>query len=285
MIDFLKADAHIHLFEGGYQGGSLTSRPGVEVDELLCYQSLMKDHHIEAALVVGFEGDAFCRQNNDFLAELIPYHPWIYALAYCHLDHQPDLISQLENWKMKGFQGISLYLLKESDYTKLLAIPVEFWEWLVQNDWLVSVNSFGALWGPWKLVLRKQPLLKMIVSHLGLPGRQNEIPSREEVKSLMKPISELTEFSNVHVKLSGYYALTSPAHDFPHSPAWPLTEELFDHFGPERLLWGSDFSPSLDFLSFPQTFELFNKMPFFRQENIKAIMGENLLRLIRLGKK
>ena len=50
MIDFLKADAHIHLFEGGYQGGSLTSRPGVEVDELLCYQSLMKDHYIEAAL-------------------------------------------------------------------------------------------------------------------------------------------------------------------------------------------------------------------------------------------
>ena len=54
MIDFLKADAHMHLFEGGYQGGSLTSRPGVEVDELLCYQSLMKDHHIDASLVVGF---------------------------------------------------------------------------------------------------------------------------------------------------------------------------------------------------------------------------------------
>ena len=48
---------------------------------------------------------------------------------------------------MKGFQGISLYLLKESDYTKLLAIPVEFWEWLVQNDWLVSFNSFGDILG------------------------------------------------------------------------------------------------------------------------------------------
>ena len=125
----------------------------------------------------------------------------------------------------------------------------------------------------------------MIVSHLGLPGRQTEIPSRKEVKSLMKPISELVEFSNVHVKLSGYFALSSPSHDFPHSSAWPLTEELFDHFGPDRLLWGSDFSPSLDFLSFPQTFELFNKMPFFRQENIMAILGENLIRLVRLGKK
>ena len=59
MIDFLKADAHIHLFEGGYQGGTLTSRSDVEVDELLCYQSLMKDHNIEPALVVCFEGDAF----------------------------------------------------------------------------------------------------------------------------------------------------------------------------------------------------------------------------------
>ena len=87
------------------------------------------------------------------------------------------------------------------------------------------------------------------------------------------------------IKLSGYYALTLPAHDFPHSSAWPLTEELFDHFGPDRLLWGSDFSHSLNFLSFPQTFELFNKIPLFCQENINAIMGENLLRLLRSGKK
>ena len=83
----------------------------------------------------------------------------------------------------------------------------------------MSVNSFGDLWGPWKVVLKKQSLLKMIVSHLGLSGRQIEIPSREEVKSLMKPISELAEFSNVHVKLSGYYGVTSRADDFPHFSA------------------------------------------------------------------
>ena len=67
MIDFLKADAHIHLFEGGYQEGSLTSRPGVEVDELHCYQSLMNDHHIETALVGGFEGDVFSARRTEFV--------------------------------------------------------------------------------------------------------------------------------------------------------------------------------------------------------------------------
>ena len=101
----------------------------------------------------------------------------------------------------------------------------------------------------------------------------------------MKPLTNLAEYSEVHVKLSGFYALTEPAHDYPHPAAWPLTNELVNSFGTGRLLWGSDFSPSLDYLSFPQTFELFNKMPFFHQENIKAILGENLIRLIRLGEK
>ena len=91
-----RADAHIHLFEGGYQGGSFTSRPGVQVDEVLCYQSLMKDHQIETALVVGFEGEEWCFQNNDFLARLISHHSWIQALAFCHLDQQADLMAKLE---------------------------------------------------------------------------------------------------------------------------------------------------------------------------------------------
>ena len=32
-----RADAHIHLFEGGYRG-SWTGRPGVDLDEAACYE-------------------------------------------------------------------------------------------------------------------------------------------------------------------------------------------------------------------------------------------------------
>ena len=106
-----RADAHIHLFEGGYQGGSLTSRPGVLVDEILCYQSLMKDHQIESALVVGFEGEEWCLLNNDFLARLIPHHPWIQALAFCHLDQQADLMAKLKKWKMQGYPVLKQHYL------------------------------------------------------------------------------------------------------------------------------------------------------------------------------
>ncbi len=246
-----RADAHIHLFEGGYQGGSFTSRPGVQVDEVLCYQSLMKDHQIETALVVGFEGEEWCFQNNDFLARLISHHSWIQALAFCHLDQQADLMAKLEKWKMQGFKGISLYLLDEADYGKLMEIPAEFWEWVTRHGWLISVNSLGSLWKSWKNVLEKHPMLKLIVSHLGLPGKWIKPPSEHEASAIMKPLTDLAEYSEVHVKLSGFYALTEPAYDYPHPAAWPLTNELARSFGTERLLWGSDFSPSLDYLSFP----------------------------------
>lgn len=65
----------------------------------------------------------------------------------------------------------------------------------------------------------------------------------------------------MHVKLSGYYALTDPGYDYPHDAAWPYTEVLADSFGTRRLLWASDFSPCLDSVTFAQAFGLFVAMP------------------------
>ncbi len=44
----VRADAHIHLFEGGYQG-SFTARPGVRLAEAALYDSLARDHGVGAA--------------------------------------------------------------------------------------------------------------------------------------------------------------------------------------------------------------------------------------------
>lgn len=84
----------------------------------------------------------------------------------------------------------------------------------------------------------------------------------------------------MHVKLSGFYAVTEPGHDYPHRGAWPYVQVLLDAFGASRLLWGSDFAPSLEHLSFPQTFSLFESMPFLSAEDRRVIQGANLLRLL-----
>ena len=81
-----RADAHIHLFSGGYQDSSFASRPGVTIDEAACYHSLAVDCDVTAALVVGFGGEDWCVENNAYLAEQVGRYEWIRPLAYLTLD-------------------------------------------------------------------------------------------------------------------------------------------------------------------------------------------------------
>ena len=57
-----RADAHIHLFENGFWA-SFASRPGVTIDEVACYESLMANHDVKAALIVGQTDHEMVRKN------------------------------------------------------------------------------------------------------------------------------------------------------------------------------------------------------------------------------
>ena len=90
----------------------------------------------------------------------------------------------------------------------------------------------------------------------------------------------LAGFPGVCVKLSGFYALTVPGYDYPHRNAWPYVVALLESFGVQRLLWGSDFSPSLELVSFPQTLGLLAQMTFLTDKDRGQIEGTNLLRIL-----
>jgi L-fuconolactonase len=156
----------------------------------------------------------------------------------------------------------------------------EVWRWLAQQRWLVSVNSRGEHWAAWLPVLERQPDLRLLVSHLGLPPAVSTAPPEATARQVLQEVLALARYSGVHVKLSGFYALTQPGYDYPHQAAWPYVEVLLAAFGSTRLLWGSDFSPSLEWLSFPQTFGLFEAMPFLSDSDLKRIEGGNLLALL-----
>ena len=96
----------------------------------------------------------------------------------------------------------------------------------------------------------------------------------------MRQVVDLAVYPGVRVKLSGFYALTSPGHDFPHQAAWPYVEQLVDAFSSSRLLWASDFSPCLDWVTFPQTIDVVNRMPFLSEGAVAEITGGNLLALL-----
>ena len=274
-----RADAHIHLFEGGYQGESFVGRPGVEIDEAACYASLAKDHHVQAALVVGYSAEPWAAANHHFLTRMAAQYDWIRPVTYVE-PVEPPTIEALERFKTQGFIGLSLYIFGQDKVSALLRIPNELWAWLTKQRWLVSVNSRGGDWSAWLRILQRHGDLRLIVSHLGLPPRVSESPPQHEARRAMADVLALAEFPEVRVKLSGFYALTDPGHDYPHRAAWPYVEALLGTYSVERLLWASDFSPCLDWVSFPQTFDLFSRMPFLSNADRSRIEGENLLGLL-----
>ena len=274
----VRADAHIHLFAGGYQGGSFTSRAGVSIDEAACYDSLAREHHVTAALVVGYGAEAWCASNNAYLAQQCLRYDWIRPVAYVDIDSVPTL-EGLEILQAQGFVGISLYIFGDAA-GQLARIPAEFWHWLDERRWMVSINSQDDRWAAWQPVLERSPRLRLLMSHLGLPPAATSPPSREQSAASVRHVTALAKYPDVCVKLSGFYALCAHQHDYPHEAAWPYVERLVEAFSSGRLLWGSDYSPCLDWVSFPQTYDLFSKMPFLTDNDAAQITGNNLLAML-----
>ena len=273
-----RADAHIHLFADGYQNPSFASRPGVSIDEAACYESLSRDHDVAAALVIGFAGEDWCADNNSHLADQVKVHDWIHPLAHVAVDAVPG-VEQLENLQRDGFVGISLYLY-DGDAARIADWSDESWGWLDERNWLVSVNADSDGWSSWTGVLARFPGLRLLISHLGEPPASTVPPEPGAAVQALKTVTDLATYPKVSVKLSGFYAVSTPGHDYPHVAAWPYVEQLLTAFGSNRLVWGSDFSPSLDWVTFPQTIDLFEKMPFLDHHDVDAITGKNLLALL-----
>ncbi len=274
-----RADAHIHLFETSFRSGSFTARPGVNIDEVACYQSLAKSNGVKAALVVGWAGATWASGNNAFLARVVGDHPWVHPVAY--VEPEDGLtVAGLKERKDQGFVGLSLYVFGDKKRTALKRISDDAWRWLVDHRWLISCNSRGQDWWGWIPVLDKHPDLRLVMSHLGLPGAVKGPLTEAGARRKLSHVVALAKFPGVHVKLSGFYATTALPYDYPHQNAWPYVEVLMKDFGVKRLVWGSDFSPSLDHLTFPQTLGLFAKMPFLKKADRDRIEGKNLLGLL-----
>lgn len=273
-----RADSHIHVFRNGFQGG-FTARLGVQIDELACFDSLAADHHVTAALVVGYTAEDCYRDNNQFLAENLAQHDWINATAFVS---EPDRLTvvKLESWRQQGFVGISIYLFSDDNARSLQQCPDEVWAWLMTNRWLISVNSRGEYWHAWVPILERHETLRVVISHLGLPPTVSQPPAMEVAQQALDGPLVLAKFPGPRVKLSGFYDLTEPGHDYPHEAAWPFVDCLRAGFGVDRLLWASDYPACLDTLSYPQTFTMFGKMPFFSTRDCEKIEGRNLHSLL-----
>ena len=270
------ADAHMHLFRGGYAeryGSAWANR-----DEVALYEALRRAHGIERSLVIGYEGQPKFRGNNRDLASWAKSHPWITPLTFQPVALLPTLI-HLSGLCRQGFVGLSLYAMSSDDVECLDRWPSSVKQRLNQQRSIVSLNTRPESLRQLEPFLAQLDQCTILISHLGSPGRFTTPPSRREAKRILQPLRSLAGLPQVGVKISGLYAISQPSHAYPHLSARPLIQQLYDDFGPARLYWGSDFSPALEHVSFAQTIDpllAFGWSP----NDLRRVMHDNLMRVI-----
>lgn len=116
-------------------------------------------------------------------------------------------------------------------------------------------------------LVERFPQLKIALDHMGHP----EV-GRGASSSDFRKLLALARCQNVYVKVSGHYGLSGES--YPHRDTWPFMQAIYEHFGPRRMLWGSDFPYITAHCGYAKALALIrDELPFLTSEDKQWILG------------
>lgn len=136
-------------------------------------------------------------------------------------------------------------------------------------------------WGRLPLVAelaRRHPDTQIVIDHLGLRQRFEPPPPEDPFGDLPEVLA-LAELPNVAVKITG--ACTLSHQPFPYDDLWPPLERIFEAFGLERCLWGTDWTRATAFATYAQAVDAFRDTPRLSAGDKETLMGGALERIYR----
>lgn len=127
-------------------------------------------------------------------------------------------------------------------------------------------------------LVQKFPEQRFVLDHMAKPGILPEGPSEQ----WKKDIRELAKSGNVFCKVSGMFT-QAPNLQWKISDFTPYLDVVNEAFGPERLMFGSDWPVSFSAATYQDVLNLIKT--YFSSaspENLQKVMGENAVRFYGL---
>jgi predicted TIM-barrel fold metal-dependent hydrolase len=144
-----------------------------------------------------------------------------------------------------------------------------------QHSLPVNLACSGRLDQAGQLAARN-PNTRVVIDHLGLPQPHEPPPPPQPFADLPKLLA-LAAHDNVAVKISG--ACTLSHQPFPYKDIWDPLGRIFDAFGFDRCLWGTDWTRAVGLLTYEQGVEAFRVTDRLSEGERALLMGETLARV------
>jgi len=139
----------------------------------------------------------------------------------------------------------------------------------VKNDFPVNILCWGNLDAAAQMIDR-HPDTRFIIDHLGI--KQPHVPpAPPEPWADLPKVLDLAKRKNVVIKISG--ACTLSKEPYPYNDIWDPLARIFDAWGFERCLWGTDWTRAYAVLNYEQGVEPFRLTTRLSESERAMLMG------------
>ena len=271
----LTIDSQVHAYQRNHPGrpwaGTLAGPPEVTGDDMV---AAMDAAGVDGALLVS--PYSMYRFDASYALEVHAAHPERFGLVKPVDPTDPAVEEVIAEWagrdgtvavRIMMAHGVSI----DPDHPGIGRILAA----ASRHSLPVNLLCWGILDAAGELA-RAHPDTVLVIDHLGL-RQPFEPPAPPEPFADLPRLLGLAECANVMVKISG--ACTLSHEPFPYPDIWDPLRRIFDGFGIERCMWGTDWTRAVNLLTYEQGVEPFRRTDRLTEDERAALMGGTLQRV------
>lgn len=270
----LLIDSHVHVWspEPAYPfaaGAQVPPDIDASAERLI---AMMDAHGIARTVLIQV---IHYRWDNRYLADVLKRYPGRFHGVARVNPADPAAPDHLDALTEQGFRGVRISPFADAG-SDWIGGPLMAPLWARCEALKVPMNVLTV---PSRLpqiavLIDRHPDLTVVIDHMA----DTPLERADQIRELLA----LARFPNVYVKISHLWSLSKQA--FPYSDAFALLKQVYDRFGPKRLMWGTDHPVCLPHLSYAQAIALYrDHLDFMPLEDRKEIWHRTVQRVWPFG--
>jgi len=268
-------DVQVHAYERNHPGrpwvGTLHGPAEVTGDQMV---AAMTEVGVDGAVLVS----PFSMYGYDpsYALEVQRKHPGKFCLVRPVDPNDPAVAETIADWAGKpGTVGVRIMMREhvstdpaDPGINRVLAAAAK-------HSLCVNLLCWGRLEQAGQMAARN-PDTQIVVDHLGLQ-QPFEPPAPPTAWDDLPKVAALAAHPNIALKISG--ACTLSHEKFPYNDIWDPLSRLFDAFGFDRCLWGTDWTRAVGLLTYKEGVEAFRVTSRLSAGDREKLMGGSLAKI------
>jgi len=274
-------DAQVHAYERDHPGrpwaAVLTGPAQVTGDEMV---AAMDAVGVDGALLIS--PFTMYRYDASYAIEVRNKYPGRFGLIKPVNPSDPGVVQTIDEWAAApGTVGIRIMMNRDVSedpadpgINRVLAAGA-------RHGLPVNILCWGRTEQARTLAARN-PNTAIVIDHLALQQPFEPPPPAQPFADLPK-VLELAREPNVAIKITGACTLSREA--YPYKDIWDPLARIFDAFGIDRCMWGTDWTRAVKLLTYQQGVDAFRNTDRLSESDRRTLMGGTLERVYKWSPK